>query len=194
MLANPWQMQHQRLPGLSLIISGYQKYIWIEWNDGIISKDFTLFIFHSNWLSLCHMDARLVLSFFCFFFFFPFQPNNLFPEDILPRWNLIWMSDASMLESWLISKEGCFHFASVYTPVSACLCAFVCGHILTNWAIKSTRWSLCWVALTPHDSWHNWRLACLLLNACACMCASPQGCCGTCRHVMPSRWQSFGTP
>lgn len=114
------------------------------------------------------MDPRPVLF---LFFLFSFRANNLSPEDILPGWNLMWMSDAVMVELLFHLWRGVFSlWFSVCASVSACLYVFIRGHIHTHRAIKSPScWYLCWVTLTAHDSWHNWRFACLFLSACVCV-------------------------
>lgn len=129
MLANPWQMQHQRLPGLCMIISGYQKYIWIQWNDGMISD---------VWGSAIWISAPSS------FFFSPFQVNNLCPEGILLGWNLMWMSEALMLKLLFYLRGGVF---------SHRVCVGVCVSVLS---VCLSIWLTVWLSVSACYAFVEW--------------------------------------
>lgn len=101
--------------------------------------------------------------------FFPFQANNLYPKDILLRWNLMWMPDCQ--SCGFVSEEQYFHSASVSARLS--LLVWMCLLVDTSSpAIKSTsRWSLRGVSLTAHDSWHHrgGGGGCVPVSQCQCL-------------------------
>ncbi len=113
------------------------------------------------------MDLHPVL--FLFLVFSSFQFNN--PRPRIFCLDEIWC-ECVMPWCWSFSaicEREYFHSGSVCLNLS--LLVYVLHFVdrsTQHWAIKSpSSWFLCWVTLTTHDSWHNWRFACLFSH---CLC------------------------